>query len=90
MTHDAQAPGLRENPVKPLDPPMSPLAIGGIVIWAVAGVVLWLADAPTSWVWICVAGFLLGFPGWAFMRRHDRRRAARLAAEASGSPAAGG
>jgi hypothetical protein len=77
VTHDAQAPRLRETTVKPLDPPMSPLALGGIAIWAVAGLVLWIADAPDSWVWICVAGFLLGFPGWASMRVHDRHRAAR-------------
>ena len=64
--------------MKPLDPPMSPLALGGIVIWAVAGLVLWIAGAPDSWVWICVAGVVLGFPGWASMRVHDRRRAARL------------
>ena len=83
MTHEAQGPKLRESTVKPLDPPMSPLAIGGIAIWAVAGVVLWLVDAPTSWVWICVAGFLMGFPGWAVMRSHDRRRAERLAASAA-------
>jgi hypothetical protein len=75
VTHDAQAPRLRESTVKPLDPPMSPLALGGIAVWAVVGLVLWIAGAPDSWVWICVAGFLMGFPGWAFMRRHDRRRA---------------
>jgi cell division protein FtsW (lipid II flippase) len=85
VTHDANARKLRESAVKPLDPPMTPLAIGGMVVWAVAGVVLWLAGAPTTWVWTCVAGAALGFPGWAVMRRHDRHRAARLAAEANRS-----
>jgi Protein of unknown function (DUF2530) len=64
--------------VKPLDPPMTPLALGGMAIWAVAGLVLWIVSAPDGWLWVCVAGFLLGLPGWAFMRGHDRRRAARL------------
>jgi hypothetical protein len=66
------------EPVKPLDPPMTPLAVGGMLAWLVAGVVLWIFDAPESWLWICVAGFLAGFPGWAVMRVHDRNRAARV------------
>lgn len=66
--------------VEPLDPPMTPLAIGGIVTWLIAGVVLWIFDAPQSWLWVCVAGFLMGFPGWAAMRVHDRNRAVRRSA----------
>jgi hypothetical protein len=84
VTHDDQASQRRETTVKPLDPPMSPFAVGGMVIWAVAGLVLWIADAPDSWVWICFAGFLLGLLGWAFMRGHDRRRAARREEAAGG------
>jgi hypothetical protein len=59
---------------------MVPFAIGGIVAWAVAGLVLlpfrdWLADhGHTNWLWICLAGFLLGFPGLAVMVRHDANR----------------
>lgn len=64
---------------------MVPFAVGGIVVWAVAGLVLllfrgWLRDSGhTDWLWICLAGFLWGFPGLAVMIRHDRRRRARAA-----------
>jgi cell division protein FtsW (lipid II flippase) len=58
---------------------MTPLAVGGIILWAVAGIVLWIAGAPSSWLWICVAGVIAGFPGWAVMRVHDRNRARRRA-----------
>ena len=56
---------------------MVPFAVGGIVAWAVAGLVLllfrdWLAEhGHTDWLWICLAGFLLGIPGLAIMIRHD-------------------
>ena len=79
MTSTPQA---SEQPVKPLDPPMTPLAIGGIALWAIAGVVLWIAGAPSSWVWICVAGVIVGIPGWLTMRVHDRNRARRRATAA--------
>ena len=71
-------------PVRPLDPPMVPCAVGGIVAWALVGLVLlvffrdWLAaHGHTDWLHICLAGFLLGFPGLAVMVRHDANRRAR-------------
>ncbi len=68
---------------RPLDPPMVPFAVGGLVGWAVAGLVLLLfrdtlaANGHTNWLWICLAGFLLGFPGLATMIVHDRNRRRR-------------
>jgi hypothetical protein len=62
---------------------MVPFAVVGIVIWAVLGLGLllgygWLhRHGHTDWLWTCVAGFLLGFPGLAVMIRHDRHRRAR-------------
>jgi hypothetical protein len=62
---------------------MVPFAVGGLIAWAVAGLVLllcrdWLADhGRTDWLWICLAGFLLGFPGLAVMIRHDANRRRR-------------
>ena len=63
--------------LEPLDPPMVPFAVGGIVAWAVAGLVLLLFGAGSDWLWICLAGFLLGFPGLAVMIRHDANRRRR-------------
>jgi Protein of unknown function (DUF2530) len=82
--------------IEPLDPPMVPFAVGGIVAWAVAGLVL-LAFRPTlvehgndGWLRICLAGFLLGFPGLAVMIKHDanrrRRRARAATGQAGGQP----
>jgi hypothetical protein len=74
---------VRETP-KPLDPPMVPFAVTGIVLWAVLGLVLlpfhgWLsAHGHLNWLWTCVAGFLLGFVGLAVMIVHDRHRQERM------------
>jgi Protein of unknown function (DUF2530) len=59
---------------KPLDPPMVPYAVAGIVAFALAGLVIWVAGGPRAWVQICVAGFLWGFVGLYVMWRHDRKR----------------
>ncbi|WP_344088567.1 DUF2530 domain-containing protein [Luedemannella helvata] len=59
---------------------MVPFAVAGIVAWAVAFVVLLLFDGSEEWLWICVAGFLWGFPGLFVMLRHDANRRRRLAA----------
>jgi hypothetical protein len=63
--------------LKPLDPPMVPYAMGGIIAFVIAGLVVWIADGPQRWVQICVAGVLWGFVGLAAMIRHDRNRRAR-------------
>ncbi|MDG4833788.1 DUF2530 domain-containing protein [Solwaraspora sp. WMMD1047] len=63
---------------------MVPFAVGGTLVWAVAGLVLllffrdWLtAHGHQNWLGICLAGFLLGFPGLAVMLRHDAHRRRR-------------
>jgi Protein of unknown function (DUF2530) len=72
--------------LKPLDPPTVPFAVGGMVIWAVLGLSLLPfrstldAHGHSDWIWICLAGFLVGFPGLAVMIRHDRNRRVRRAA----------
>jgi hypothetical protein len=65
--------------VEPLDPPMVPFALGGMAAFAVATVLLLLLHGRTEWVWICVAGFLLGIPGLLTMFRHDANRRRRRA-----------
>ena len=69
---------------RPLDPPMVPFALGGTIAWAVTGLVLmlffrdWLdSTGRADWLWICLTGFLLGFPGTATMMRHDAQRRQR-------------
>ena len=70
---------------EPLDPPMVPFAVGGLVIFAVAGLGLllfrgWLADhGRTNWLWICLAGFVIGLVGLATMLRYDAQRRRRRA-----------
>jgi cell division protein FtsW (lipid II flippase) len=65
--------------VEPLDPPMVPFALGGMAAFAVAAVIVLLAGGPSRWLWICVAGFLLGIPGLLTMLRHDANRRRRRA-----------
>jgi uncharacterized protein DUF2530 len=69
---------------QPLDPPMVPFAVAGMVVWAVVGLVvlLFFREGHENWLWTCLAGFLLGFPGLAVMIRHDANRRARRAAAA--------
>lgn len=53
---------------------MVPFILVGMLLWAVAGLLLLIAGAPTDWLWICLAGFLLGIPATAVMVLRDRRR----------------
>jgi hypothetical protein len=75
----------RQPRPEPLDPPMVPFAVGGIVVWAAVGLVLLLfrgrlaAHGHENWLGICLAGFLLGFVGLAVMLRHDAHRLRRRA-----------
>jgi hypothetical protein len=72
VPHDGERRELR-----PIDLPMVPFAVAGLIIWALAGLVLLAADAPGNWIRICVAGFLIGLPGLVTMIRHDANRRAR-------------
>jgi hypothetical protein len=71
--------------VEPLDPPMVPFALAGMAAFLVAGLILllfrgWLSDhGHTNWLWICLAGFLIGIPGLLTMLRHDANRRRRRA-----------
>jgi hypothetical protein len=64
---------------------MVPYAVAGIVAWAVAGLVIlvFFRAGHTQWLWTCLAGFLLGFPGLAVMIRHDAARRRRQAGPAA-------
>jgi hypothetical protein len=65
---------------------MVPFAVVGIVAWALIGLALLpfrgqlAAHGHANWLWICLAGFLLGFPGLYVMILHDRHRHGRRAA----------
>jgi hypothetical protein len=63
--------------LQPLDPPMVPFAVGGIIAFALAAIGLWVFDGPRDWLEISLAGFAWGFVGLAAMIPHDRRRRAR-------------
>ncbi len=67
---------------------MVPFAVAGLIAWAAIGLVLlaffrdWLrANGHLDWLWICLAGFLVGWPGLAVMARHDARRRRRLSGD---------
>jgi len=69
---------------------MVPFAVGGIVFWGLLGLALLpfraelAAAGHDSWLPICLAGFVLGFPGLGAMIWHDagrRRRRASLGAD---------
>lgn len=68
--------------LKPLNPPTLPFAIGGMIAWAIAWVVVFFAfrDEHPSWPGICIAGFVLGFPGVLVMSIHDRNQRGRRGA----------
>lgn len=67
---------------------MVPFVLAGMAIFAVTGVGLWIArdrlaaNGHQGWLWICLAGFLWGFPGLATMIVHDRNRRIRQARQA--------
>ncbi len=75
---------------------MVPFALGGLIAWAIASLIMLAmrdtlaAHGHESWLWICVAGFLFGFPGLAVMMRHDAGRRARRAAAAQSSDSVNG
>jgi hypothetical protein len=90
--HDAQdaadqSAGLRQ--LAPLDLPMVPFVVGGLIVWLIVAVIL--AALHTSldehgrgeWLRISIAGFLVGLPGLALMLVHDRNRRRRRAANGS-------
>jgi hypothetical protein len=85
-------PAAEQRPVpKPLDPPMTPFAVVGILLWSVAALMMLafrdrLNDAGHgTWLPICVAGALWGLPGLATMLVHDRNRRRRRATAADSS-----
>lgn len=56
---------------------MVPFAVAGTGVWAVAGLIMLATGAPEEWLRTCLAGFLLGLVGLAFMVVRDRRRRRR-------------
>ena len=74
---------------KPLDPPMVPFALAGIVLWILAIVIMVpfrdeLAEAGHGdWFGIAVAGAIWGIPGGLTMLVHDIGRRRRRAASDS-------
>jgi hypothetical protein len=84
IAYACRVPKQQQPRPEPLDPPMVPIAVAGLIAWAVVGLVLliffrdWLTEHHhQNWLWTCLAGFLWGFPGLATMMRHDANRRRR-------------
>ncbi|CAN7504294.1 DUF2530 domain-containing protein [Terrabacter sp. LjRoot27] len=61
-------------PIAPLPVPMLRIIEVGLAVWVVALVVVLVVPALHEgdrdwWPWTCVAGFVLGSIGWAYVRR---------------------
>ncbi|MFG1920727.1 DUF2530 domain-containing protein [Cryptosporangium sp. NPDC048952] len=78
---------------EPLDVDAVTVVTAGTALWGVAALLLstlgrgWLEDHHDEWwIWTCVAGFVLGLAGIAFVRRR-RSRLGRVAAARGDDPA---
>ena len=63
-----------ETWIEPLHVPMLRIIEVGLAVWVVALVVTLVVPALHQgdrdwWPWTCVAGFVLGCLGWAYVRR---------------------
>jgi hypothetical protein len=71
--------------IKPLDPPMVPFVVIGMIVWAILALVLLPfrstleAHGHGDWIGICVAGVIVAVPGLGLMIIHDRNRKRRRA-----------
>ncbi|EXG79542.1 DUF2530 domain-containing protein [Cryptosporangium arvum] len=79
---------------EPLDVDAVSVVTAGTVLWGVGALVLatfgrgWLSDHDDEWwIWTCVAGFVLGLVGIAFVRRR-RSKLGRVAAARAEQPVA--
>jgi hypothetical protein len=75
-----------QRQLAPLDLPMVPVVVTGLIVWLIVGLVLLafrstlIAHGQEEWLRICLAGFLVGLPGLALMIVHDRNRRRRRSA----------
>jgi len=78
---------------EPLDVDAVSVVTAGTALWGVVALVLatfgrgWLEDHDDVWwIWTCVAGFVLGLVGIAFVRRRRNRLGRVAAARAEQQP----
>ena len=74
MTDPSPAPSAAPEQIEPLHVPMLRIIEVGLAAWVVALVVTLVVPALHEgdrdwWPWACVAGFVLGGIGWAYVRR---------------------